>query len=456
MKKQVQVHIGIDDTDSPRKGCTTYICAVITEELLKTGVQFTDYPNLIRLNPNAPWKTRGNGAICIRIQAEKSEIENIKEIVIKNVERLSDITHEDTSPGIAFLIGEIPRKLRNFSKKVIRRTTTIKQAQKVARAVGAEIYKLKEGRGIIGALAAIGETLNKDHTYELIAYRKPENWGKPRKIDEASVFEMDKLTSPLTFNNIDYETGRILITPRGPDPVLYGIRGENPEILRQAQKIVKAHEPIERWIIYRTNQGTDAHLRKVEKIKQIKIYDAVILRGHVTTRPKTLPGGHVIIELSDGETTIDCAVYEPTGQLTKIARQLIPGDLIEVYGGAKITVNQKMTINVEKLAILKLAPLIELKNPKCPKCGKTMKSLGKNKGYRCPKCKYKAHLPKQAKIKPRRIIEGIYLPPPRAHRHLTKPLTRLGREKTKPPQKLSEPWYWSISFKPPNKNNTDE
>lgn len=62
------MHIGLDDTDSTRKGCTTYVAALLVEKLQKLGANFIDYPSLIRLNPNVPWKTRGNGALCLRIQ----------------------------------------------------------------------------------------------------------------------------------------------------------------------------------------------------------------------------------------------------------------------------------------------------------------------------------------------------------------------------------------------------
>ena len=103
-------------------------------------------------------------------------------------------------------------------------------------------------RGIIGALAAIGETLEGDHTFELIAYRTEENRGSKRRVDEASIFEMDKQTQPYTFNNVDYEKRRVIITPRGPDPILLGIRGETPEIVRKAFAMVKPLEPVERWI----------------------------------------------------------------------------------------------------------------------------------------------------------------------------------------------------------------
>ena len=61
---------------------------------------------------------------------------------------------------------------------------------------GGEALGFKSCRGIIGALAAVGETLEDDYTYELIAYRDPANFGLKRKVDTASIFEMDRLTKP--------------------------------------------------------------------------------------------------------------------------------------------------------------------------------------------------------------------------------------------------------------------
>ncbi|MCX8169597.1 MAG: hypothetical protein N3D72_00745, partial [Candidatus Methanomethyliaceae archaeon] len=67
-------HLGIDDTDSLKFGCTTYVAALLIEELIKYS-KFIDYPNLIRLNPNIPWKSRGNGAVCLRFHSDMSEKE---------------------------------------------------------------------------------------------------------------------------------------------------------------------------------------------------------------------------------------------------------------------------------------------------------------------------------------------------------------------------------------------
>ncbi|RLI34099.1 DNA-binding protein, partial [Candidatus Bathyarchaeota archaeon] len=70
----MQVHLGLDDTDSLKGGCTTYLAALLVERLSKIeGLTFTDFPGLIRLNPNIPWKTRGNGAVCLRLRLEVEE-----------------------------------------------------------------------------------------------------------------------------------------------------------------------------------------------------------------------------------------------------------------------------------------------------------------------------------------------------------------------------------------------
>ncbi|WP_297556479.1 DUF1743 domain-containing protein, partial [Thermococcus sp.] len=172
------IHIGIDDTDSPNGMCTTYLGALLYRELSRLA-EPVDLPRLIRLNPNIPYKTRGNGAVAMSFEAKDDVIPEIKDTVLFYVNQLADFTHENTNPGVAFLEGDIPRELREFSLKALREHVTIEEAEEVARRVGAEVFKFKLGRGIIGALASIGYPLEK-FTYELLAYREPENLGTPR------------------------------------------------------------------------------------------------------------------------------------------------------------------------------------------------------------------------------------------------------------------------------------
>ncbi|MGC8961120.1 MAG: TiaS agmantine-binding domain-containing protein, partial [Candidatus Bathyarchaeia archaeon] len=288
-------HIGFDDTDSPRMGCTTYVAALIVERLEALGCRFFDYPNLVRLNPNIPWKTRGNGAVALRIKLDRHiDEESVKEEVIKIVEENSDLDYPGTDPAICFLKGSVPRGLKAFSKKAVQDIVQLHEAERMKEKYNVELYPIRGLRGIIGALAAIGETLDEDHTYELIAYRTRGNWGKPRRVDEHSIVNMDKATHPYTFNNYDYEDGRVLITPHGSDPILFGVRGESPEILLKAFEAIKVYEPIERWVIFRSNQGTDAHLRRIDRLREAKPHIPILVRGVVSNKPVKIKGGHVI------------------------------------------------------------------------------------------------------------------------------------------------------------------
>jgi len=440
------MHIGLDDTDSPRKGCTTYAAALLVEELQKLGVEFIDYPNLVRLNPNVPWKTRGNGALCLRIRYNESHEEEIKETVTSTVEEHADLEYRGTDPGIVFFKKpKIPKEIRIFAKNAITGIVNLKDALKLLKRFKAEALGFKKCRGIIGGLAAVGETLQGDHTFEVLAYRVPGNRGSVRMVDEASIIEMNKATTPYTFNNVDPKKGRVLITPRGPDPILFGIRGETPEIVKKAFETVRPLEPVERWVIFRTNQGTDAHLKRVKKLSHIKPYNPVIARGIVAATPKIIPRRHVIFPIKDESAQIDCAAYEPTVVLSKAARKLIMEDYVEVYGGVRApSKNHPLTINLEKIRLLKLAPKIIHHNPICPKCDKRLKSMGKNKGFRCEKCGSRYIDIGKIEIKMKREIRRtLYITSPRSQRHLTKPFKRYGMEKRHTPAKgLIEGWHY--------------
>jgi len=439
------MHIGLDDTDSPRKGCTTYVAALLVEKLQRLGAEFIDYPNLVRLNPNVPWKTRGNGALCLRIKYNESDEDEIKETVIGTVEERADFDYEGTDPGVVFFEGtRIPKEVKAFSKNAITGIVNLEDALKLLKRFKAETFGFKKCRGIIGGLAAVGETLQGDYTFEILVYRASENYGLKRRVVESSIVEMDKATAPYTFNNVDQEKDRVLITPRGPDPILLGIRGETSEIVKKSFEMIKPLEPVERWVIFRTNQGTDAHLKRVKQLSHIKPYNPVITRGTVVANPKIIPRRHVIFSIKDESTQVDCAAYEPTGVLRKIARKLIAGDDVEVYGGVRApSQNHPLTINLEKIRLLRLAPKIVYHNPVCPKCRKRLKSMGRNKGFKCEKCSSRYTDLGKIELKlEREIRKGLYMTSTRSQRHLTKPFRRYGLEKSHTTFKgLIESWY---------------
>jgi tRNA(Ile2)-agmatinylcytidine synthase len=390
------------------------------DELKHYGFQIKCHPRLIRLNPFAPFKTRGNGAIAFNLSLNSGkDAEKAKKLILNQVENLSELQHKNTNPGVVFYDGIITPELKTYSMTTVQKIVTIEDAQKLAVQVGAQFHKFKNGRGIIGALAAIGYPLE-DRTYELLAYRIPENYGKKRKINYKSVLEMNQKTYPQTFDNLDEDEDYIAIEPHTPCPILYGIRGETPEAVIKAHGILKTCETIERIVVYATNQHTDNHLLKIDHISQMDKCKCYIAQGFVENSPKTIEGGHVIFNLKDDSGSIDCAAYEPTKGFRDVVKNLKDGDLLKVYGG----IGNKGSLNLEKIHVLKLAKVYESRNPIC-ECGKRMKSAGKNKGYKCMNCGFKLRYGTKDLIEVKRNIKkGFYEVPPAARRHLSKPLIR--------------------------------
>jgi tRNA(Ile2)-agmatinylcytidine synthase len=77
-----------------------------------------------------------------------------------------------------------------------------------------------------------------------------------------------------------------------------------------------------------------------------------------------------------------------------------------------------------------------------------MKSEGRNKGFQCEKCGFKDRvIKKNCSIQNRNISRGLYVPTPKAHRHLTKPIQRYGMEKvllqTSVQPELFSKWFYS-------------
>ncbi|MDD1775419.1 MAG: tRNA(Ile)(2)-agmatinylcytidine synthase, partial [Methanobacterium sp.] len=403
--------------------------AVIMDELKDYGFQIMGYPRLIRLNPFARFKTRGNGAVSFKLLVKSGEeFEEVKNIILNRVKQLSHLHEENTNPGVVFFKVktdtpkseiQLPDKLKDYTINTVQNMVTIKEAEKLANEIGAEFYKIKKGRGIIGALAAIGCPLD-DSTFELLVYRMPANYGTKRRIKYESVREMDYVTYPCTFDNLDDKEGYITIEPHTPCPILYGIRGENPDCIKKAHEMIELCEPMERTAIFQTNQHTDQHLIKIGQILDMEKYKCYIIEGQVAENPHVIEGGHVILTLQDDSGSIECAAYEPTKGFREIFKELRKGDHLKVYGG----IGEKGTLNVEKFQLIEPAKDYKAVNPLCD-CGKRMKSAGRDKGFKCVKCGRKLRDGKKVLEKVERTIEkGFYEVPPSARRHLSKPLIR--------------------------------
>ena len=432
------IWIGIDDTDSITGGCTTYLGCIIIKKLIDENYNIIGYPRLVRLNPNIPWKTRGNGAISIQVgkgvgaKTKIGEINNedifcykkslgnyndlkIEKIVEKSVDDYARLEDENTNSGFVLLKEQPSFKIY---EKTVKEITNLKEIIKILNDSNAFYKGYKNKRGLIGATASIAWIPKKDKTYELTTYRQKKKWGKKRYVDDESTKKMDK-NYKTTFDNYDYENKHNRLVPNSPCPILYGIRGENQKDLIKAKSLIKSEET-DSWIMFETNQATDDHLQN-SNIDEIKPYQSVITQGSVSIIPHTIKGGHVFFKIKDSLGEIDCAAYEPTKQFRKVVRNLVIGDIVEVFGGVR---EKPLTINLEKINVKKLKNQVKkIENPICPSCGKHMKSKGAGQGFKCIKCGTKSTKPLFKKVK-RKISLGFYEVPVCARRHLSKPLKR--------------------------------
>jgi len=417
----IMITIGVDDTDSEEGLCTTYLAAVMMERLGGLG-DIVGFPKLVRLNPCVQFKTRGNAAIAFSLDSDRAE--EAKEVALNTLMELSDFSGPNTNPGLV-VAEKVPAELSRFYRRALDEVLEISEAEEIIERHGLWSRSFKNRRGLIGALAAMGAEFP-DKTYELLAYRRPERWGTPRKIDEESVWRADELTYPGTWDTVDHHTKKMVFAPHSKDPVLFGIRGQGPESILSALETIRS-EPFERMVIYRTNQGTDAHINEGE-IAGVVENRSYRLRGVVAKAAQPIEGGHLFFPLAaeDGKGSINCAAFEPTKNFRERVRALAPGDVIEVYGAVK-----KRTLNIEKMEVVRLAEMRAQEAPVCPSCGRRMKSAGRGQGYRCRRCGTKAEGKVEVPFH-REIEPGFYEVPPSARRHLSKPLVRMRGERVHP------------------------
>lgn len=430
--------LAFDDTDSPDGMCTTYLATILLEEL--SDLDLLGWPRLVRLNPNVPWKTRGNAAVCLPLGQgegrgtlcgwlERGALRWHKSGTPVDPEELLDraaaiigkharFECQTTNPGV---VVSSTRPSPSLYWRAVREVVSLEDVESELAARGAHWRKFKSGRGVIGASAAMAWR-PRDRTWEVITYRSPDMVGTPRNIDPDSVIQMDKGTR-YTFNNYDPENGHIAVAPGSPCPVLFGIRGDSPQELLSAKDMIRGEQPA-KWLVYLSNQGTEDHLVR-RRVRDLRPGDSAKLSGRVSAPPTTIPGGHVIVRVEDGGE-IDAAFYEQSGGMRDAARGLLPGDEIVAYGSVR---SSPRSLNVEKLQVTRIQPHVrKTANPECRTCGKRMGSMGTGQGFRCKVCGARASQD-AAVLEPvtRSVSVGWYEPPVSSRRHLHKPLRRMSR-----------------------------
>ena len=400
--------IGIDDTDSPAGMCTTYLGAVLARRLIREHMRVRE-TRLVRLNPNVTFKTRGNAAIMLDVDGDPDRAFTIASGL---VDELADFSCGNTNPGL--VVTEM-KPDPDFYRKVVTDFCTIDEAVSVLDGIGAQYHGWKNRRGLIGATAAVASELT-DRTSEILVYREPERFGTPRTVDRQSLFNAEAATFPHTWDTVDTVNEVVVCVPHTPDPVLFGIRGVNPQWVMAARQMIESEKPgIEQiWV---TNQGTDAHLL-AGMIGTLQEGLSYRVRGLVSDVPKTGTGGHVSFTIQDGNAAVRCMAYEPTKNFRYVVRQLLPGDEIIADGSFK-----KGSINLEKMKVIALARTGKNRPPLCHTCNKRMTSDGRKKGWKCKKCGARSDEPDVEEIH-RTLEPGWYEVPPTARRHLAKPLCR--------------------------------
>jgi tRNA(Ile2)-agmatinylcytidine synthase len=292
---------------------------------------------------------------------------------------------------------------------------TLEDAVALLEATGARYHGWKNRRGLIGATAAVASELP-DRTSEILVYRQEERFGTPRFVDRQSLFAAEAATFPHTWDTVDTVNDVVVCVPHTPDPVLFGIRGENAQWVMAARQMVRSEPPAleQIWV---TNQGTDAHLLDAD-ITDFQEGLSYRVRGTVEDSPKTGTGGHVSFTMGDEGHRVRCMAYEPTKNFRQVIRELQPGDEILACGSFK-----KGSINLEKINVIGLETGTSVRPPLCTACSKRMTSDGRGKGWKCKKCGARADEPEVRQV-PRTLKTGWYEVPPTARRHLARPLCR--------------------------------
>lgn len=401
--------IGVDDTDSRGGGCTTSLAEGVRSLFLHLAP--AGPPRLVRLNPNVPWKTRGNAAIAVLLEGEH-DLDDALARVVGLVEKEAR-QEEGTSPGVVVSSRPLPPDLYDaaVSRVVERAEADAAVAEAGARSWG--------GRGVIGAAAALAWPAQRT-TWERIAYRLPERVGTPRDVEDPWPREVE-WGYPSTFDSYDLVEREVVCVPSSPCPVLWGLRGDDPADLERASAILGPERPA-RETLFLTNQGTDDHLRD-RRAADAKPLESARVRGRVQAEPVE-KGGGIFLALADESGELRAAAYPPTRSFRGLVRSLAPGDEVTVAGGLHEGPDGRLTLGIEKLCIHYTEPR-RAGNPFCPSCGRTMKSAGKGAGFRCRECGTRAVEPRAAEA---RLKPGWHEVPASARRHLAMPLKRAPKD----------------------------
>ena len=409
--------IGLDDTDSLEGGCTTWdmhiLLSAIESCVMNVGWRVRGAPQLVRLWPHAPRRTRGNAALAAYIEVEYDSLDEFNELLenwfenrfghLRGQSQRND--GQDSAPVLIHSINALPE---DWYWSAVHGLVDVEERLNELEAIeGTSIWSMTRTDGVVGASSAIAWPACVDWTWEAIAWRREQAIGTQRVVSEEVVEQMAALFSD-TILNRDPNAGRSLITPRTPCPVLYGIRSESQEQAADAHAWLQNQSLVERAVacrVHLTNQATGDHLRGVDSgvlIEQVRSGR----RGHASARVRTTTGSDVLVAFAEG------------GPVNRLFRSAEVGDRLNWAG----LPSPDGSVHLEQLQLDEVAPR-ELSRPLCV-CGGRLRRKGRGQPLSCRLCN---------------SIDGSHWvgnigevsdwvePPPSHRRHLARPLARRPR-----------------------------
>jgi tRNA(Ile2)-agmatinylcytidine synthase len=424
--------LAFDDTDSRAGGCTTHLAFELVRRL--DGVDLIGPPRLVRLNPAVPHKTRGNGAVSLRVgrgrgrpqvvgwdgerplhayphgdEPTPASAQAIFDEARQLIDRQARLDAETTHPGL-LLFGRAPPVA--LYEAAVSRYVGAAEAAALWRPWAIHEAAWKQGRGRLGAAAAAAWP-GARVTYEWIAYRDPARWGSRRGLRPEIGPELDR-HHPSTFDNHDPVHDHLRVAPASPCPILAGIRGTDPADVAAGLARLGPERPAGS-LLFATNQASDDQFRPAEAAR-LRPFTNPALTLRVTSTPRVWKGGHVFVRGSDASGEAELAAYEPTKEFRLTVRDLRPGDLVRAYGSVQADPG---LVALERLEVLSATPRRRAVAPTCATCDRRMKSRGRGEGYACSHCGRSASASVQEDAGPAlRVVEV----PVCVRRHLTRPL----------------------------------
>ena len=373
--------IGLDDTDSLDSGCTTWDFHLLLTHLEEGGFTVIGYPNLVRLWPFAPERTRGNAALSAELLTDSST-RKLADVLndwfnnqyITNNSGKNVNGSKSASPVLVFTETRFPEEWYwNAVRKYVNPNDRLKDVNNIPSAI---FWTKKDDhntsnltRGVVGASSAIAWRGGTDSTWEATAWRMPDNIGSRRKVSSVLVGEMSDIF-PKTILNRDPNAGDSLITPRTPCPVLYGIRAEESLVAEQAHNWLQSNEDVEASIamrVHRSNQATDDHIKET-------------CCGIVISKVREVKGGHASLHVFDGQKHFTLVAFKQGGEVNRLLKSLIVGDLVKWRG----LLSPNNEIHLESMMCSDGVPR-ELSRPNC-KCGGKLCRQGIEQPLRCEQC----------------------------------------------------------------------